>query len=308
MNKAITILFIGLLILALGSISFADDDNTSTVFKGTGHSRSYYSYSDDYDNHRSSFRGFKSLEALNLLYDLDDFDDDLDDLDLELDKLDRELSKLGRFSGKKHHYDYDYDYDYAYAYDYDNDFDFDFDFDFGHGISHSHSNHHVYFGENGHNFGHCNNMDIDFEDGEIYITHSGRKSGAVKITDDYELFVNGKQIKTNDEQQRLIEEFYNSAEDLHKYAGKIGSAGAEIGLEGARLGVSVIGGLFKLILPGYDTDDLERDMERKASRLEYKASLLEKDAEALEHIAYDMEDIAEELKHEIPELRKLRWF
>ena len=40
--------------------------------------------------------------------------------------------------------------------------------------------------------------------------------------------------------------------------------------------------IFKLIFPGYDTDDLERDMERKSKRIEFKASLLEKEAKALE--------------------------
>ncbi|MCP4705511.1 MAG: YggN family protein, partial [candidate division Zixibacteria bacterium] len=175
-------------------------------------------------------------------------------------------------------------------------FDFDFDFD-------DDDHHVIHFGDF-HNFKYCNNMDIDIEDGEVYITHSGHRSGTVRITDDYSLYVNGKHIKTNSEQKRLIEEFYNSAEKLQKYAKIIGVKGAEIGIEGAKIGISAIGGLFKLILPGYDTDDYERDIERKSKGIEYKASLLEKEADALEHIAYDMEDIADELKDEIPELQR----
>ena len=127
-------------------------------------------------------------------------------------------------------------------------------------------------------------MDIDFDNGEVFITHSGRKSGSVRITNDYELYVNGKHVKTDSEQKRLLEEFYQSSEELHKYAAVIGAKGAEIGIEGAKIGLSAIGGLFRLILPGYDTDDLERDMERKSRRIEHKASLLEKEARALEHV------------------------
>jgi len=302
MKKATIILLMGLLTFGLGTISLADGDNTSTVFKGNRSSSDYYVYSNDYYNHRNSFKALEALDALDELDDLDfafdDLDDELDNLDLELDKLGIELDKIGRHRSNKFKYNYNYDYDYDY--DFDNDFDFDFDFD--------HNRHHIINYGDFHNCRHLNNMDIDFEDSEIYITHSGRKSGTVRITENYELYVNGKHVKTDHEQKRLLEEFYNSARDLRKYAAIIGAKGAEIGIEGAKIGLSAIGGIFKLILPGYDSDDLERDMERKARKIEYKAESLEKEARAIEHIAYDIEDIADELKDEIPELRKLRWF
>ncbi len=297
MKKAIIILFSTLLIFGFTTISWADGDNTSTVFKGTGDSRSFYNYS---NNYRHSFHGFeslKALEALDALDELDDLDDELDDLDLELDELDNELGRLSKYRNAKNRYKYNYD---KFDHDYDYDFDFDFDFD-------DNNRHVIHYGDFN-NFGHCNNMDIDIEDDEIYITHSGRRAGEIRITENYELYVNGKQIKTNDEQKRLIEEFYGSAKELKKYAAVIGAKGAAIGIEGAKIGLSAIGGIFKLILPGYDSDDLERDMERKTKGIEYKASLLEKEAEALEHIAYEIEDLADELKDEIPELDKLRWF
>ncbi len=301
MKKAIIVLFSTLLIFGFAAISWADGDNTSTVFKGTGDSRSFYNYS---NNYRHSFHGFeslKALEALEALDDLDDLDAELADLDLELDELENELDRLSKYRVAKNKYKYNYN-KYDYDYDFDNDFDFDFDFDFD-----DNKRHVIHYGDF-RDFGHRNNMDIDIEDDEIYITHSGRRAGEVRITENYGLYVNGKQIQTNDRQKRLLEEFYNSAIELKKYAAVIGAKGAAIGIEGAKIGLSAIGGVFKLILPGYDSDDLERDMERKTRGIEYKASLLEKEAETLEHIAYEIEDLADELKDEIPELDKLRWF
>lgn len=293
MKKAVTILFAGLLLLALAAISWADGDNTSTVFKGSGDSRHYY-----YDSY-NSYGGFEALEALDALESLDALDelDDLDDelmyLDLEMDDLEAELNELKHY--RKYKYKYNDDHDYACNFDFDDD-----DHDYGHG----HSYHFGY----GHNFRRCNNLDIDFEDGDVFITHSGRRSGSVRITEDYELYVNSKHVITNDDQKKLLVEFYSSVEKLNKYAASIGAKGVEIGIDGAKIGLSAISGIFKLILPNYDTDDLEREMDRKSKRIEYKASLLEKEAKALEHLAYDIEDIADELKHEIPELNKLRWF
>ncbi len=295
MKKAITILFSTLLIFGFTTISWADGDNTSTVFKGTGDSRSFYNYSNDYRGSFKSLEALGALDALDALDELDDLDDEMDDLDIELDELDNELDRLSKYRVARNKYKYNYDFD--------NDFDFDFDFD-----DFDDNNRHVIHYGDFHDFGHCNNMNIDIEDDEIYITHSGRKSGAIRITENYELYVNGKQVQTNDKQRRLLEEFYDSAIELKKYAAVIGAKGAAIGIEGAKIGLSAIGGIFKLILPGYDSDDLERDMERKTKGIEYKASLLEKEAEALEHIAYEIEDIADELKDEIPELDKLRWF
>jgi len=275
MKKAVSIILIGLFVFTFGTISRADGDNTSTVFKGSGKSRCYDNF---YPYPYHGLDALKSLEALDAL------DDEMDNLDLELDELDYDLDKLKKLKKNKYHYQYYYDHDF----DDDNCLYY----------------HHRDFND----FRHRNNMDIDFENGDIYITHAGRKSGSVRITEDYELYVNGKHIRTDNEQKRLLAEFCHSAEELHTYAVRIGAKGAEIGVEGAKIGLSAIGGLFRLILPGYDTDDLERDMERKSKRIEYKAQLLEKEAKALEHIAYDLEDIADELKHEIPELEKLRWF
>ena len=57
----------------------------------------------------------------------------------------------------------------------------------------------------------------------------------------------------------------------------IGIEGGKIGLAGAGLGLKAVAGVFKLLTPGYDEDDLERDMEHEAEKLEKKAEKIARD-------------------------------
>jgi len=182
------------------------------------------------------------------------------------------------------------------------------DLDYADLEEHGRSNYHNYRYHDFGDFKHFDNMNFNFENGNIIIKHSGRNHGTVKITEDYELYINGNHIKTEGDQKRLLKEFYMSAEELEELAARVGIKGAKIGVEGTKLGLSAIGGLFKLLLPGYDTDDLERDLDHKAAILEKRAEGIEYEAEALEDVAYELEKTADELRLQIPELRKLRWF
>jgi cell division protein ZapA (FtsZ GTPase activity inhibitor) len=153
-----------------------------------------------------------------------------------------------------------------------------------------------------------NNISMDFDDGTLVITNRGRNKGKVEITKDYELYVNGRRVQTNDEQRELLREYYKSVEDLVDYAAEVGFEGAKIGAQGAEIGIAAVAGLFHLLSSDYDTDDLERELERKSDRLEMKAERLEEKAEALEEQAEELEELADELNDEIPELHRLRWF
>jgi chaperonin cofactor prefoldin len=63
-----------------------------------------------------------------------------------------------------------------------------------------------------------------------------------------------------------------------------------------------------MILPNYGPDDLERDMEAEAARIEAKADILEKKAEIIDEKLDKLESIHETLKQDIPELKNLDWF
>ena len=144
--------------------------------------------------------------------------------------------------------------------------------------------------------------------GNIYLTSKYYDDEVVKITRDYDLYVNRQEINLNDQQRKLTRQYYRESMKIVKMAKKIGWEGAKVGIEGAKLGVKAIAGVFRLLSPHYDSDDLERDMETEAKKIEAKAEKLEKRAERIEDAADDMEDIRYDMKREIKELRRLRWF
>ncbi|MDH4156137.1 MAG: hypothetical protein OEW00_02535 [candidate division Zixibacteria bacterium] len=155
---------------------------------------------------------------------------------------------------------------------------------------------------------HFEGVDIDFDGGSLFIIHEGRDVTTIEITADYQLLIDDELVKTDADQQKLLKEFYTLTEEITEQAKDIGLEGARIGIRGAKLGVVAVGRVLKLLSAGYDTDDLERDMERDAQKLEKEAAKLERRAAKIESLADDLEDVSDELKHEIPELRALRWF
>ncbi len=147
------------------------------------------------------------------------------------------------------------------------------------------------------------NIDIDKE--SITIQDDDYE---IEITDDYELYVNGKYVKTNAQQKRLVKEYHGLIFEIIDRATEVGKEGAKLGIYGAKIGLKAIAGVFKLLRDDYDAEDLEEELELKAEELEEKAEELEKEAEKLEYLASDLEDLHDELKEEIPELEELNSF
>jgi hypothetical protein len=151
-------------------------------------------------------------------------------------------------------------------------------------------------------------VDIDVDDGTIIMTHSRRPKGKVEITEDYELYVNGRLVVTNDEQKELLEDYYGLTMKLVEYATKIGYEGAKIGVSGAAIGLMAVGGVFKALMTEYEFEELQDDLEEEAEELEAKADELEEKADDLEDIAEELADVHDDLRRETPELRDLDWF
>ena len=150
-------------------------------------------------------------------------------------------------------------------------------------------------------------FDVDFEDGTLIINKRGYRSATVEITEDYELYIDGRRIKTDAHEKELLGEFYELTFDLVDRAEVIGLHGAEIGIAGAKIGLQALGGLFRALLTEYELEDLEADLDADAEILEERAAILEKQAEEIEDIADELEALAEELTDEIPELEELDW-
>jgi hypothetical protein len=161
-----------------------------------------------------------------------------------------------------------------------------------------------------HVFEYDDNTWFDFDDGSVIITHKerGEPRSEVEITDSYELYIDDERIPLTPEQQDLVREFHTQSLEIVDYAKVIGIEGAKIGLEGAKLGAKAVGCLFKLILPGYDTDDYEAEIEGDAEEIEAKAEILKEKAEVIEEMADELDDLARDMRRDIPEIRELRWF
>jgi len=151
---------------------------------------------------------------------------------------------------------------------------------------------------------------FDIDDGSVLITHKerGEPRSTVEITETYELYVDDERVTLDADQQALVKDFHVQSMEILDLAKVLGWEGAKIGVEGARLGAKAVGCLFKLILPGYDTDDFENEIEQEADKIEAKAEKLEEKAEAIEDLADELDDLARDMRSDIPELRQLRWF
>jgi hypothetical protein len=149
-------------------------------------------------------------------------------------------------------------------------------------------------------------INIEFDDKTLVMT-SEDGDDVVEITEDYKLYINDKLIKTDQSQEALLKEFYEQTVDLTECAVAIGAEGAKVGLAGAKVGLHAVNGVLKVLFTDYDSDDLERDIEREAAKVEAKAKLLEDKAEKIEDMADDLEDIYDEMEESIPELRDLDW-
>ena len=153
-----------------------------------------------------------------------------------------------------------------------------------------------------------NDTRIYIRNDDVVIRTEDLAAGKVIITEDFDLIVNRDTLELNEDQQALVFEYYQLVDESIESAKNIGWEGAKVGVSGAAIGVKAVVGVFRMILPNYGPDDLERDMEAEAARIEAKADILEKKAEIIDEKLDELESIHETLKQEIPELKNLDWF
>lgn len=138
------------------------------------------------------------------------------------------------------------------------------------------------------------NIDIDFNNGTVIITPRSGDDFRVEITDDGELFLNGKKIRISSEERELLRDYRRDMIHLVRRA-------EEIGIKGAKVGVHAVSGLIEVICTELELDELEAELESESARIE-------KEAQELEELAAQLEDMHYELKNRISELNKLRSF
>jgi len=151
-------------------------------------------------------------------------------------------------------------------------------------------------------------VEIEVEDGVLIITPRDRDDIIVEITPEHELFINGEAIELNDDQQELVKEYYEGLSEIIDSAMHIGLRGAKIGVKGVMLGMSALVKMVKLLGDDYDSQDLEREIEKESKKLEAKAKRLEAEAEELEVLAERFEKTQKKFAREIKEIRELDIF
>jgi hypothetical protein len=149
---------------------------------------------------------------------------------------------------------------------------------------------------------------ISLSHGSILIEERRGRDEEVEITIDHRLYVNGDEVDLDRDQRGLVREYHDRAEATWDEVKKIAMDGVEVGLEGASFGLKAVGGVFHMILPGYDSEDFDRDMEEAESELEAKARKLDDRAESLDGRIEELETLHSRLKSSVPELRELGWF
>ena len=150
-------------------------------------------------------------------------------------------------------------------------------------------------------------ISIDIEDGLLTIECEDYDD-TIEITEENRLYVNGREIETGRKEKKLLRSYYHQYEDIVEYAGEIAAEGARLGVKGASLGLKAVANIVKLVLDDYDSDNLQRDMEKESEKIERAARKLEKKAEKLEDVAEDFEETHEKLRRSIDELDDLEWF
>lgn len=143
---------------------------------------------------------------------------------------------------------------------------------------------------------------------DVSIVSDEDRAERVIITERNQLVINGELIETDSIQAEMTQRYYDLTVMCIEEAKAIGKQGAKMGWEGAKIGVKAVTGVFRMILPNYSAEDLERDMEYESEKIEAKADFLEERADQLDEKLEDLEDLHYDLKDAVSELDALIWF
>ena len=153
-------------------------------------------------------------------------------------------------------------------------------------------------------------VEMDLEDGELVIEND-RLDEDVTITEDRELFVNGRRVETDRRTKRLLDRYVRQHEQLEAEAAKLGVEAAEMGAMGAKIGALAVAKVCRAFCGDDDDDDLEDledEIDERQEEIDRLTDKIEKKAEKVEGIADDVKRTHRKLRRAVPELEDLDWF
>jgi len=155
---------------------------------------------------------------------------------------------------------------------------------------------------------HLEDVDIDLEDdGTLVLDPYGYRGESLTISENPVLRVNDEKVKLDDSEKMLVADYYENGMKVVLTAEAMGRAGAKMGVRDAALAVNAIAKVAKLLDAGYDSDDLEREVEAEAESMEEAGKELEEQGEILSDRVDDMGRIAKKMRSRIPEVAELDW-
>ncbi|MBN1894512.1 hypothetical protein JW906_08450 [bacterium] len=152
------------------------------------------------------------------------------------------------------------------------------------------------------------NIEVYLRNGTVYILDGDFEQNQVKITRDNRLYVNDVSVATDSTGRRLTRAYYDLAAQIMKETKKIGIEGAKMGLRGAGIGAKAVVGVIRMLLPNYNSQDFERDMDEAAAKLEARAKILEEKGGLIDEKIERLKDMHPKMKKRIPALKDLEWF
>ncbi len=155
---------------------------------------------------------------------------------------------------------------------------------------------------------HGKGMESDWNGDTLVLTDAAGSGGSAEVTPVGGLTINGDTVPLDRDERRLVQDFYGGYVRIEEEAAVLGAEGAKLGVAGAALAARALARAVRLSRDDYDEEDLEREMEAEAARMEMKGTDLEKRGEAIVSLVDDLRGTVTEMRGRIPELGALEWF
>ena len=153
------------------------------------------------------------------------------------------------------------------------------------------------------------NKDIDIVHGSIVITDaSNQYRDIVRISENYNLYVNGQKIRTNRRQACHLKQYHHYVCEIHRQATLMGGEALQIGVLGTRSSALAFS-KFRRASFTKDTDpELRNAISGDYLPIEEHGADLEDWGDQVKIMIENLKVLHIKLNDEIPALRKLQWF
>jgi hypothetical protein len=146
--------------------------------------------------------------------------------------------------------------------------------------------------------------DIDIKGSSVFIISQEGGKATIEMTKNGQLYIDGRKVRTNNEEKQLIKEYHHLIVDIVESAEEVGIECAEIGIESAEIGINAVQEVIQNLCDEQEWKYVERKLEKKAKKIEATATKLENKIEDLEELAEEMGELHQDMLEHFPELKE----